>query len=63
MISKAGFIGTDVNSALTSYETITSSGPNVMAFRCSMKSWLLQMWCGDFPTRGLRILDNSLDVE
>ena len=63
MTSKAGLIGTDVKSALTSYDTITSSGPSVMPFRCSMKSWLLQMWCGDFPTRGLRILDDSFDVK
>ena len=63
MISRAGLIGTDVKSALTSYDTIASSGPNVMPFRCSMKSWLLLMWCGDFPIRGLRILGNSFGVE
>ena len=63
MTSRTGFIGTDVKSALTSYDTIASSGPSVIPFSCSMKSWLLQMWCGDFPTRGLRIFDNSFDVE
>ena len=43
MISRAGFIGTEVKSAFTSYDTIASSGPNLMVFRYSKKSWLLQM--------------------
>ena len=59
MTSRAGLWGTDVNSALTSYDTITSSGPSVMPFRCSMKSCLLLMWCGDLPTSGLSILDKD----
>ena len=39
-----------------------SSGSSWMPLRCSKKSWLLWMWCGDFPTRGFRILDNSFNV-
>ena len=44
MTSRVGQIGIDVNSALTSYDTITSYGPNIMPLRCCMKSWLLQIW-------------------
>ena len=45
MISRAGFIGTDVKSAFTSYDTIASSGSNLICNICNRQKhqpwWLI----------------------
>ena len=38
MMVRAGWMGTEVKSAFTSYEIMTSSGPSWMPFRCCRKS-------------------------
>ena len=40
MITKAGSMGTDVKSAFTSKDIMTSSGCNWIPLRSSRKSWL-----------------------
>ena len=60
IIFKAGSMGTDVNRTDTSYELRHSPGARVMCLTCSTKSWVLFIWWGDLPTRGLRILASSL---
>ena len=60
MMVIAGSIGIDVKSAETSYEVILSPGCSIISLTCCTKSPVFLMWCGDFPTKGLRILDNSL---
>ena len=62
MMEIADSTGTDINSASTSYDTMHSSGCSWMSLILSMKSTLFITWCGDLPTRGLGILDNSLAV-
>ena len=62
MMLSEGWIGTDVKSALTSYDMMISSDLSWMPSRCYKNSLLFCTWYGDFPTRGFRILDNSLDV-
>ena len=67
MMLSAGWMGTDVKSAFTSYDMILSN-LNWMPSRCCINTLLFCMWYGDLPTRGdlptggFRILDNSLDV-
>ena len=41
MTLMAGSMGTDVNSAFTSYEMMHSSEINLVVFICSAKSWVL----------------------
>ena len=53
----AGFNGIEVNRAVTSYELRL---PQVVMLPCSTKSWMLWMWCGDLPIRGLKILVSTL---
>ena len=53
-------MGTDVNRADTSYELRHSPGAKVVCLTCSTKSWVLFMWWGDLPAKGLRILASSL---
>ena len=60
IIPSAGSIGTEVNGAVTSYELRHSPGSNVTLLACLTKSWVLWMWCGDLPTRGLSILVSTL---
>ena len=60
MMLMAGSTGTDVNSEETSYEVILSCAWRVIPFICSIKSPVFLMWCGELPTKGLRILANSL---
>ena len=62
MMEMADSTGTDVNSALTSYDAMHSSGCSWMPLILSMKSRLFITWCGDMPTRGFSILDSSLAV-
>ena len=62
MMVMAGWIGTDVNSALTSKDTIHWLGCSWMPCICWMKSLLFCMWYGNFPTSGLMILNSSFDV-
>ena len=59
MMEIAGSIGTDLNSASTSNDTIHSSGCSWICSRLCMKSMLFFTWCDDLPTRGLRILGSS----
>ena len=56
----ADSVGTNVNSAETSYEVMHSVGCNLIPLTCCTKSPVFLMWCGDFPTKGLRILESSL---
>ena len=56
----AGSMGTDVNSAEISYEVIHSLVWRVIPFICSTKSPVFLMWWGELPTKGHRILANSL---
>ena len=60
MLSTSG-MSTDVKSAFTSYDIMVSSDLSWMPSKCCMNSLLFWTWYGDFPTRGFRILDNSLD--
>ena len=60
MMVIADSIGTDVKSAETSYEVIHSVGLSVIPLTCCTKSPVFLIWCGDFPTNGLRILESSL---
>ena len=60
MMVMAESIGTDVKSAETSYEVIHSVGCNMIPLTYCTKSPVFLMWCGDFPTKGLRILESSL---
>ena len=62
MMVMAGWIGTDVKSALTSNDTILWLGCSWMPCICWIKSLLFCMWYGDFHTSALMILDSSLDV-
>ena len=62
MMLSAGWMGTDGKSALTSYNMIISSELMWMPSRCCINYLLFWTWYVDFPTRGFRILDNSLDV-
>ena len=62
MIFNVGSMGTEVKSALTSKDIMTSSEASWMLFRSCRKSWMLCMWCLDLPTRGLRIFGSSLAV-
>ena len=61
-MSSADWIGTDVKSAFASYDIMISSDLSWMPSKCCINSLLFWTWYGDFPTRGFRILDNSLDV-
>ena len=61
-LSTTGWIGTDVKSAVTSYEMIHSPCCSLMPLRCSIKSLMLWTWCVVIPTSGFRILANSLAV-
>ena len=49
MMEIAGSIGTDVNSASTSNDTIHLSGCSWMPSRLCMKSMLFFTWCDDLP--------------
>ena len=60
MMRRAGYTGTEVNRADTSYELRHSPGAKVMCLTCSTKSWVIYIWCGDLPTNGFRILASSL---
>ena len=62
MMLSAGWMGTHVKSALTSYDMMISSYLSWMPSRCCMNSLLFCTWYGDLPTRGFRILNNSFDV-
>ena len=62
MMEIADSTGTDVNSVSTSNDTMHSSGCSWMPLILSMKSILFFTWCGDLPTRGYSILDNSFAV-
>ena len=55
----ADSMGTDVKSAKTSYEVMHSVGCNLIPLTCCTKSPVFLIWCGDFPTRGLRILKRT----
>ena len=59
MILRAGSTGTDVNSAVISYEQRYSPGLKVTLLTLSTKSLVLWTWC-DFPTKGLSILARTL---
>ena len=59
MMVMADSMDTDVKSAETSYEVIHSVGCNLIPLTCCTKSPVFLIWCGDFPTNGLRILDES----
>ena len=61
MMLRAGWMGTEVKSAFTSYDMMVSSGPSWMPLRCCRNSWLFWTWWGDFATRGFKILDSSFD--
>ena len=54
MTFTAGSIGTDVNSAFTSYDIMTSSEASLMLFRSSRKSWLLWDMMSWFSHQGLK---------
>ena len=60
MMLVAASIGTEVNSAETSYEVMISSAWSMTCLICSMKSPVFLMWWGELPTRGFKILANSL---
>ena len=60
MMVMADSMGTDVKSAETSYEVIHSVACNLIPLICCTKSPVFLIWCGDFPTKGLRILESSL---
>ena len=62
MMLGAGLMGTDVKSAFTLYDIMIPSDLSWMPSKCCMNSLLFCTWYGDFPTRGFRILNNSLDV-
>ena len=53
-------IGTDVQNAETLYEVIHSLGCSIIPLTCCTKPPVFFMWCENFPTKGLRILANSL---
>ena len=56
----ADSMDTDVKSAEISYEVTHSPGHNLIPLTCCAKLPVFLMWCGDFPTSGLKILANSL---
>ena len=60
MMVMADSMGTDVKNAKTSYEVMYFVGCNLIPLTCCTKSPVFLMWCGDFPNRGLRILESSL---
>ena len=62
MMLMAGSMGTDVNSTFTSYDMMYSSCCSWMHFICCMKSQVFWTLCGDFPTKGFRIVASSFDV-
>ena len=62
MVLMAGTFGTNVKSALTSYDMMYSSCQSLVPVMCCLKSPVLRTWCGDFPTRIFRILANSFAV-
>ena len=53
MMLRAGSTGSDVKSAVTSFEQIHSPGWRVTLLTLSTKSLVLWTWCGDFSTKGL----------
>ena len=55
MILMAGSMGMDVNSALTPYDMMHSSGWSLMFLMLSRNSLLFCTWWWDLPTRGLMI--------
>ena len=56
IVLMAGFMGTDMKSALTSKETMHWSFCSLMSLMCWIKSWVLWTWYMDFSTSGFRIL-------
>ena len=62
MMLSAGWMGSSVKIALTSYDMMISSELSWMPSRYCMNSLLFCTWYGDLPTRGFRILNNYLDV-
>ena len=62
MMLMIGPMGADVKSAFYLYDMMHSSCFNQILFICSTKSLVLWTWCGDFPTRGFRILASSFAV-
>ena len=59
MMVMADSIGTDVRNAETSYEVMHSVGCSLIPLTCCTKLPVFLIWCGDFPTSGLKILDSS----
>ena len=59
-ICMEGWTGTEVKSALTSKDVMTSPGCSFLSCICWMKCWVFLRWCGDLPTRGLMICESSL---
>ena len=55
MILVASSIGTEVNSADTSYEVMISSAWSLTSWICWMKSPVFLMWWGELPTRDFKI--------
>ena len=57
---RAGSTGTDLNSAITSYEQRHLPVWRVTLLTLSTKSLVLWAWSGDFHTKGLSILARTL---
>ena len=62
MILIAGSVGMEVNSALTSYDMMHSSGWSFIFLILSRNSLLFCTWWEDLPTRGLMIFASSFAV-
>ena len=54
MMLIAASIGTEVNSAETSYEVMVSFACSVTCLICSMKSTVFLMWWGELPHQGFQ---------